>query len=138
VRNRVELRIRRQRVLSRPGAPALDVILDEAALRRPVGDAGVMHEQYERVLRVSAEPNVAIRIVPFPAGPSRASGLGFHVFSLRGEDSAVVQLELLDREYYAEVAEEVERYIAAFEHASELALSADHSREFIAALLAES
>lgn len=134
VRRRVDLRILRQRILDRPEAPLVDVVLDEAALRRPVGDAAVMREQYERLLRLSAAPGIRIGILPFPAGPSRASGHGFHIFSPRGGEPDVVQLELLDREYFTETAEEVGRYRAAFEHARARALGVGDSRAFLADL----
>jgi Domain of unknown function (DUF5753)/Helix-turn-helix domain len=134
VRRRVEFRILRQQILSRPAAPRVDMVLDEAALRRPVGDAAVMREQYERLLRLSSAPGVRIGILPFPAGPSRASGHGFHIFSPRGGEPDVVQLELLDREYFTETAEEVDRYRAAFEHARARALGVGDSRAFLAGL----
>lgn len=136
VRRRVDLRILRQQILSRSPAPAVDVVLDEAALRRPVGDADVMREQYERLVELSAAPNVEIRVLSFPSGPSRASGHGFHIFTPRGGEPAVVQLELLDREYFADAAEEVGHYLAAFEHARSRALDAERSRAFLAALAA--
>ncbi|MEY9934674.1 hypothetical protein ABH926_009342 [Catenulispora sp. GP43] len=136
VRRRVDLRILRQRILGRPQAPRVDVVLDEAALRRPVGDAAVMREQYERLMRLSAAAGTRIAILPFPAGPSRASGHGFHIFSPRNGEPDVVQLELLDREYFTETAEEVGHYRAAFEHARARAMGVGDSRAFLAALAA--
>lgn len=138
VRRRVDLRMLRQQILSRPAAPIVDVVLDEAALHRPVGDAGVMREQYERLLQLSDAPGVEIRILSFPAGPSRASGHGFHVFSPRDGEPVVVQLELLDREYFTQATEEVGRYLAAFEHARARAMGVEDSREFLAALVERS
>lgn len=137
VRRRVDLRMLRQQILSRPHAPMVEAVLDEAALRRPVGDAGVMREQYEWLLQLSALPTVQIRVLSFPAGPSRASGHGFHIFTPRGGEPAVVQLELLDREYFADGAEEVGRYLGAFEHARARAMDPERSRGFLADLAAE-
>lgn len=135
IRRRVDLRMLRQQVLGRTDAPSVDVVLDEAALRRPVGDSRVMREQYDRLLELSVAPRIEIRILPFPAGPSRASGHGFQIYSPRAGEPPVVQLELLDREYFTEAADEVGHYRIAFEHARTRAMSVERSREFLATLM---
>jgi hypothetical protein len=53
VQQQARLRAMRQQVLSREDAPRLAVILDEAVLRRPVGDKTVMREQYGRLAEVA-------------------------------------------------------------------------------------
>ena len=66
VQRRVMARMARRTLLSKPDAPALTAILDEAALRRPIGGAAVMRDQLRELLR--PRPNVTIRVVPYATG----------------------------------------------------------------------
>lgn len=68
IERRVRVRMERQALLTRPRAPRLDVILNEAVLHRPVGGAEVMAEQLQRLLDTSRQPNVSVRILPFAVG----------------------------------------------------------------------
>jgi transcriptional regulator with XRE-family HTH domain len=66
---RVLLRMHRQSLVTRVTDPTrLDVVLNEAVLRRPVGDRGVMAAQCRQLAELSELPNVTIRVVPFTAG----------------------------------------------------------------------
>lgn len=68
IRRRVAVRIERQSLLTRPRAPHLSVILNEAVLRRPVGGESAMAEQLSHLGDVTRRANVSIRILPFAAG----------------------------------------------------------------------
>jgi Domain of unknown function (DUF5753) len=50
IERRVELRLARQPILIRDQPPALWVVLDEAALRRPIGGLEIMRKQLEHLL----------------------------------------------------------------------------------------
>jgi len=56
----------RQAILTRetPIAPMIWFLVDEAALRRLTGSALIIADQLERLLTVSALPNVTIQVVP--------------------------------------------------------------------------
>src|SRR5260370_1131869 len=56
----------RRTLLSKPDAPTLTAIMDEAVLRRPIGGGSVMREQLEQLLRPRA--HVTVRVVPFTVG----------------------------------------------------------------------
>ena len=58
--HRVQLRMQRQSLLTRPRAPRYEVILSEAALHRPVGGPAAMAEQLQRLIDVGSMPNVSI------------------------------------------------------------------------------
>ena len=47
---RVALRLQRQKVLTRPGAPRLWAVVDESVLHRPIGGHRVLREQIEHLL----------------------------------------------------------------------------------------
>ena len=58
---RTELRQRRQEVLRRPSPPHLWAVIDEAVLRRPVGDEDVMRAQIEALIEASQLPTCVCR-----------------------------------------------------------------------------
>jgi DNA-binding XRE family transcriptional regulator len=68
IARRVNVRIERQSLLTRPRAPHLSVIMNEAVLRRPAGDPDVIREQLEYLNAVTVRGNVSIRILPFASG----------------------------------------------------------------------
>jgi hypothetical protein len=127
VHRQASLRAMRQQLLSREDAPQLVVILDEAVLRRPVGDQTVMREQYRRLAEIASTARVTIQVLPFRAGPYHAMGLGFHIFEFTGGDPRIVELELLDRVRFLAGSQEVAHYVDAFEQASHRALDAGQS-----------
>jgi transcriptional regulator with XRE-family HTH domain len=64
IERRIEVRLRRQEVLRRPGPMRLDLVLDEAVLHRRVGDPVVMAEQMEHLHQLSRLPHISVRILP--------------------------------------------------------------------------
>jgi hypothetical protein len=70
----VEVRILRQRVLDKAKPPKYDIILDEAALRRPLGGHAVMGRQLRALLEAADRPNVRLRVVPAEV----SADVGFH------------------------------------------------------------
>ena len=134
VQRKAAMRTMRQQVLSRQDAPRMAVILDEAVLRRPVGDPAVMREQYERLAEAANTPGVAIQVLPLQAGPHHVMGPGFHIFEFTGDDPQVVELELLDRVHFVQESREVARYATAFDLASARALDTQRSRAFFEGL----
>src|SRR4029450_5090535 len=65
---RVQLRLTRQTLLDREGAPRLWAVVDEAALRRPVGSREVMRTQLERLIEAAELPNVTPQGLAVAAG----------------------------------------------------------------------
>ncbi|WP_246178914.1 helix-turn-helix domain-containing protein [Actinomadura decatromicini] len=109
---RLTVRLTRQKILFRSVTPVrLWAVIDEAALRRPIGGTATMRAQVEHLIAVAeALPNVNIQILPFAAGGHLA--LGGPVTIIRfGEDELddVVYLEQLTSARYPE-GREAERY----------------------------
>ncbi|MEV0475180.1 helix-turn-helix domain-containing protein, partial [Streptomyces prunicolor] len=65
IRSSVELRMKRQEVLTRENPVKLHVILGEAALRYVVGGAEVMREQYAKVEELSGLDHITVQVLPF-------------------------------------------------------------------------
>ena len=68
IERRVELRMKRQRMLHQPEAPRLWAVIDEAALRRPVGGPATMRAQIEHLVDICELPNVTVQVLPFYVG----------------------------------------------------------------------
>jgi transcriptional regulator with XRE-family HTH domain len=131
----VDLRIRRQSLLDRADAPALWAILDEAALRRPVGGPQVMAEQLRRLAEAAERPNVTLQVLPFGAGEHAGMDGGFTIFGFsRSADSDVVHLDNTTGDLYLENPEEIQRYNEVFEQLDTAALGADESLALVVAL----
>lgn len=76
VERRATVRVERQSLLTRYGAPQLTVVLNEAVLRRPVGSPAVMIEQLGHLVKASEMPNIHVHVIPFAAGLHTAALAG--------------------------------------------------------------
>ncbi len=74
VDRRVELRLARQRVLRADAPVRLWAVIDETALRRPVGGGAVMRAQIAHLIEASRLPHVNIQVLPLSAGGHAAYG----------------------------------------------------------------
>jgi transcriptional regulator with XRE-family HTH domain len=116
IARRVDLRLERQRVLERPDGPFFWAVIDEAALRRPIGGTEVMRAQLEHLMDLMRQPNITIQVMPFSFGGHSAEGGAFSV--LRFHDSElpdVVYVEQLASALYLDKPEEVDRYSEVME-----------------------
>ncbi|MFF3571412.1 helix-turn-helix domain-containing protein [Nocardia jiangxiensis] len=69
VERRVQVRLRRQKILTRRVAPLrLEVLLHESALRRIVGDTRTMAAQLRHLAELGKQPNLTLRVHPYRAG----------------------------------------------------------------------
>ncbi|NLT54217.1 MAG: helix-turn-helix domain-containing protein [Actinomycetales bacterium] len=111
VDRRVQLRMERQRLLTREKPLRLWAVVDEAALRRPMGGTKVMRGQIKALLEVSDMPNVTIQIMPFRFGGHAADGGPFSILRFAEPDLPdIVYLELMVSALYLEKREHVDRY----------------------------
>jgi transcriptional regulator with XRE-family HTH domain len=88
----VATRMERQAVLDGGDPPSLVVVLDEGAIRRPVGGAEVMREQIRHLIELARRPRITLHIVPGSTGayaglPGAFTILGFD----DGSDVAYVE-----------------------------------------------
>ncbi len=111
VRQRVELRMRRQTVLSGPRPPHLWAVIDEAALRRPVGGPETMRAQIRQLIDLCRLPHVTVQVLPFSAGAQVVSGGPVTLVRLAEHGVPdVVYLEQLRSAHYPEDREEIDFY----------------------------
>jgi transcriptional regulator with XRE-family HTH domain len=112
VERRVSLRMKRQQLLRRPDPPHVWAVIDEAALRRPMGGAATMRAQLAHLAEISELPNVTVQIMPFSAGGHAAAGGPITILRF-AEDSIrdVVFLEQLNSAVYVDRAADIDRYL---------------------------
>jgi transcriptional regulator with XRE-family HTH domain len=138
VERQVALRMARQPAITRDNPPRIWAVLDEAALRRQVGGAGVMQLQLEHLLARAALPDVAIQVIPFGGGAHPAIGRPFIILVFQERvDTDVVYLEDLTSALYLEDVADVDRYNVFFNHLRATALSLDDSSLLITSILKE-
>jgi transcriptional regulator with XRE-family HTH domain len=132
----VEFRMARQELLRRDAPPILEVMLEECALRRPVGGRQTMRDQLRHLVEVAALPSLTLQILPLSVGAHAAMSGAFAIFSFtEGTDADVVYLEHTRNDMYLEDRNEVERYSAAFEDLRSAALDPVRSEQFLTKLV---
>jgi transcriptional regulator with XRE-family HTH domain len=133
---RVSVRMKRQRLLTKPDAPELWTVLDEAALRRPLGGSGVMRAQLEHLLEMTALPNVTLQIIPFDVGPHAAAGGPFTILRFPEQDLPdLVYLEQLNSAQYLDHPDDVGDYLEVMDRLAVQAKTGTASQDLLRALL---
>ncbi|MEH0578801.1 MULTISPECIES: helix-turn-helix transcriptional regulator [Streptomyces] len=76
---RISHRIKRQAILHRDQPPQYTAIIHEAALRMGFGGREVAHAQLNHVMKMSEQPHIAVRVIPFDgtAFPTVGHGLDY-------------------------------------------------------------
>jgi transcriptional regulator with XRE-family HTH domain len=128
----IAVRSRRQELFARPEPPVYTAILDESILRRPVGGAAVMDQQYTKLLDLARQPKVTLQVLPFAAGAKIGGSFVYVILSFESlAEPKVVYTETMTESYYLNKAEEVGRYVATFDAFREHALSPAESIKLI-------
>jgi len=129
----VNVRMRRQQVLDRPELE-LSVVLDEAVLRRRIGDDSVMYEQLQHLVRQADRPNLTLRVLPL-AAPHSVFGESFVVFGLGADSDAMLQDVVITEQLQSSVILEGERetylHRIAFQALADASLDPAASRALI-------
>jgi transcriptional regulator with XRE-family HTH domain len=125
---RVELRITRQQILTRPDPPKLWVVIDEAALRRPVGGPEVMRPQLGRLIDATDQPNITLQVLPLAVGAHPVMYGMFHLLRFpTPELPDVVYGENLTSAFYLDKPTDVAAYTEALDRLCAQASPADKS-----------
>ncbi|WP_280250025.1 helix-turn-helix domain-containing protein [Nocardia abscessus] len=135
---RVAIRMRRQEILDRVAAPTLWAVIDENALRRPVGGIEVLREQIEHLLVMADRPSIRIQVLPYSAGGHSAAGGPFSILRFPEPELAdIVYTEQLTSSLYFDKQRDVELYMSVMNRLSVEALSPVDSVRFLRDLLTE-
>jgi transcriptional regulator with XRE-family HTH domain len=135
---RMEIRMTRQReVLQRSHPPQLQIVLDEAVLRRIADNPDVMREQLLQLVRMGASPHVVIQVLPFTAGVNTVEGAFMILQFADPDDTDVVYTESALTGHVLDRPDDIGPYRQAFERLQETALKPDESVSMIAKIAGE-
>jgi transcriptional regulator with XRE-family HTH domain len=110
IERRVSLRMKRQQLLAGP-EPRIWAVIDESALRRPLGGSDVMRAQLQRLIEVAELPQVTLQIMPFDSGGHSAAGGSFAILRFAEPDLPdIVYIEQLTGALYLDRYEETDHY----------------------------
>ena len=138
IERRVSLRLKRQELLTSPEPPQVWSVIDEGALRRPVGGRKVMRTQLNRLVEVAELRYVTIQVVPFDRGGHAAAGGSFTVLRFSEADVPdVVYIEQLTSSLYLDKRDDVDHYLEVMNQLSTEALTPARTVRFIAEITRE-
>jgi transcriptional regulator with XRE-family HTH domain len=133
IEKRVEERLtRQQQVLDQAEPPLIEIVMDEAVLRRPVGGAAVISQQLGRITEAAARKEVTIQILPFEVGAHPALESDFIILEFSSQAANTVYVEGLAGQIYLDRPQDVERYLQVFERLRRVADSPKDSAARIA------
>lgn len=140
----LELRADRQRVFDEHDEEStVEFLLDEAVLRRKVGNWPIMQDQLTRIREISQRQHVSIRVVPFEAGEHWGMASSFDIFDLSQDtDDRVVFVEQPARNAITDVtlrdgADEIALYVDGYHEAAKLANDPEDTTDLLDHLIAE-
>jgi Domain of unknown function (DUF5753)/Helix-turn-helix domain len=120
---RVAVRLKRQELLTAAKPPRVWSVMDEAALRRPVGGVPVMRGQLRWLAEVAQLPNVTLQVVPFAVGGHDAAGGSFTILRFSERDVPdVVYIEQLTGALYLEKPAATDHYLDIMNRLSAISL----------------
>ena len=138
IERRVGLRMARQELLTRPEPTQLWAVVDEAALRRPIGGPEVMRAQLEALVEATKLPNVRLQVIPFQAGGHAAAGGAYTILRFPDQELPdVVFVEQLTSAIYMDKREDVDHYAAAMERLCMEAEPPSHTADILHGVLKE-
>lgn len=138
---RIEARLQRQKRLDRDHEMRMWVILDEAAVRRPIGGKArgreIMRGQIRRLIEFCRDyDNITLQIIPFEVGAHAAEAGSFTL--LRYSDFELADLLYLEQLTDGEIVDRrsvVEAYTKAMTRLSVAAATPDETMEMLEEML---
>jgi hypothetical protein len=131
IEERVQERDTRQEVLARYNPPRVDVVIDEAVLRRLVGGRRVMSQQLGHMIDIARLASVTIQVLPYSVGAHPALESDFVILEFGERSSRVVYVEGLVGQIYMERVQDVERYEQVFDRLRAMASSPQDTINFV-------
>lgn len=133
IEDRMVTRLARHSVLMRNHPPRLLTIVDERALRIPVGGTEVLQRQLQQLLRVVQQAHITICVIPESAGVH--SGLDGPFAKLEFDEAPpVVFLEERTSSLFLEDKDDIDCHDTALDKLLQVALSPGESAQLLATL----
>ncbi|MEU6536166.1 helix-turn-helix transcriptional regulator [Streptomyces sp. NPDC047000] len=132
IERHIALRTQRQQLLTRPDAPRFWAVMDETALRRPVGGPEVMRAQVDRLLEAMTLPQVTLQVAPFASGPHPGTFGPFVLFRFAmPELPDMVYSEYLTGAVYLDARPEVATHLEVMDRMAAQAATAQRTKEIL-------
>jgi hypothetical protein len=134
----IEVRLTRQRLLTRDPPLQMEVVIDEAMLHRVVGGPAVMAGQVDRLIEAANMPNVTIQVISNEIGAHPAMDSNFNI--LEFDDAGVPSVaytEGLVGFLYLERSQDLARYRRVLERLRTVALTPQGSVELMKEIAAQ-
>jgi hypothetical protein len=113
-------------------------VVDEAALRRPVGGPKVIREQLERLIDATELPNVTLQVLPLDAGAHPALVSAFSVLRFPDQELPdVVYVEHLTSALYLDRREDLDQYLHVMESICVRSTPPERTTEILHGILRE-
>jgi transcriptional regulator with XRE-family HTH domain len=135
VESRVTERMDRQTILTKPNGPHYLAIIEEAALRRPIGGRPLMGRQVRKLVEVAKLPTVEIRVIP-----TRWSGFVPHgQFSLMefAKSKPLVYVEHFIYSGFIHVAEDTRTFQTFRDRLVKISMGGEESVNFLSHVVAD-
>lgn len=130
----VNARMARQAILSSDHPPMLRAVIDESALRRPIGNtnggSAVMAAQLDALADAAQRPRIVVQVLSLSTGKHVGIVGGFTIASLQGSPD-VVSLDTLVRGHLVDRSEDVAECVAVFDMLQAAAMPPDASLDLI-------
>jgi transcriptional regulator with XRE-family HTH domain len=132
----VASRMRRKRIFEREEPFYYWVIMDEAALRRPMGSPRSMAAQLRYLLDLADNPRITVQILPFAMGAHSMLGGSLTLYTLQGGENVAV-VESFASGHPVESSKRVVELTQRFDVARSMALAEGESLDVIRRYLKE-
>ena len=133
----VYLRKERQRRFA-AGGLRLRAVIDEVALRRPIGSPALRRAQLNHLLAVSSRPGLTIQVCPFLTGASYAAPGSFSILQFATEDLPdIVYVEQLTSALYLDKHADIDRYTEAMNQIATTSTTPEQTTDLIRSMIGE-
>ncbi len=135
---RLQARMARRTVLTRKSAASLRAVIDESALRRPIGGPDAMRRQLTTLLEASERPHVHLQVAPTTNGDFPGMEGSFVILSFASPIALdVAYIKSVAGGVFIEDVEQVRRCSTKFDRICEAALPETETVALIEALIME-
>lgn len=132
IQARIDIRLKRQELLSRDPPPTIVCVLDEAAVQRTAGQRNLAQGQIAHLIGLASRPEITIEILPFSAGLHRGMLESFLILSFPGSDGDVLFSETSrDTLFSDEDDSEIPGYRNVFSDLRSVSLGADSTIRYL-------
>jgi transcriptional regulator with XRE-family HTH domain len=138
IERRVALRMTRREVLTKPEAPRLWAVIEEASLWR-LNDRSMIRGQIQHLIEIAQLPHITLQIVPIYSAAHPAVGGPFSILRFSDSDLPdIIYLEQLSSAVYLDKKEDIQRYRGIMDRLCVQAKSPSETIRFFANMLKES